>query len=84
MLPYTAAFYSLRLQYRQGQIINLWISLCTLLRLLLSLLPSYSMLSLTMALAQLPVSNMLNKLHGQPESYDKKYDRCRPSLTITH
>lgn len=20
-----------------------------------------------------PVSNMLNKLHGQPESYDKKY-----------
>ena len=21
-----------------------------------------------------PVSNMLNKLHGQPESYDKKYE----------
>ena len=26
-----------------------------------------------MAFAPLPVSNMLNKLHGQPESYDKKY-----------
>jgi hypothetical protein len=28
---------------------------------------------LTMAFAPLQVSNMLNKLHGQPESYDKKY-----------
>jgi len=26
-----------------------------------------------MAFAPLQVSNMLNKLHGQPESYDKKY-----------
>jgi len=25
-----------------------------------------------------PVSNMLNKLHGQPESYDKKYDSNIP------
>lgn len=32
-----------------------------------------STLPLTMALAPLPVSNMLNKLHGQPDSYDKKY-----------
>ena len=28
---------------------------------------------LTTAFRPLPVSNMLNKLHGQPESYDKKY-----------
>jgi hypothetical protein len=26
-----------------------------------------------MSFAPLQVSNMLNKLHGQPESYDKKY-----------
>jgi hypothetical protein len=26
-----------------------------------------------MAFAPLQVSNMLNKLHGQPDSYDKKY-----------
>jgi hypothetical protein len=26
-----------------------------------------------MAFAPLQVSNMLNKLHGQPESYDKKF-----------
>lgn len=28
---------------------------------------------LTMAFRPVEVSNMLNKLHGQPESYDKKY-----------
>jgi hypothetical protein len=26
-----------------------------------------------MLTVSLPVSNMLNKLHGQPETYDKKY-----------
>jgi hypothetical protein len=31
-----------------------------------------SAIPLTMAFAHLPVSTMLNKLHGQPESYDKK------------
>ena len=25
-----------------------------------------------------PVSNMLNKLHGQPDSYDKKYTTIPP------
>lgn len=28
------------------------------------------------------VSNMLNRLHGQPESYDKKYDPFRPPADI--
>ena len=32
-----------------------------------------SALPLTMAFAPLSVSTMLNKLHGQPDSYDKKY-----------
>lgn len=33
----------------------------------------FKMLIYSVACAH-PVSNMLNKLHGQPESYDKKYD----------
>jgi len=34
---------------------------------------SMSSFPLTMSFAPFPVSNMLNKLHGQPDSYDKKY-----------
>jgi hypothetical protein len=32
-----------------------------------------SFILLTMLTMSLPVSNMLNKLHGQPDTYDKKY-----------
>lgn len=35
---------------------------------------------LTMAFAPLQVSTMLNKLHGQPESYDKKHVTKHPIL----
>jgi hypothetical protein len=37
---------------------------------------------LTTALSPLKVSNMLNKLHGQPDSYDKKYASPPPLIRV--